>query len=439
MYKIRSGLDAFSGQNVRGNVPIKKLPAFLRKPVENYTPRHWQFGLHHRNNAEASGSESGVLKISLAAACKLNSDEWDEFCADFVENPADMLKSYGIYSNVTESIRKEVQYLLTLNALTMVLILSAYSRGPGSEPNQAQQFHNSFIGSLQLPNSFIRSLQLPSSFIRSLVDGGFDIEALLQDRVQYCTIRDDLFLCENQIPMALMKKAFSKCYGLLPEQRKLNSFPNLRELEKPDSYVTKQLLDTILKFGTLLACGRIFADPFPDKNNPHNIINVNYEVGKLENCAHIFDCIHKVMTGCVEGRATVATPLIAVATTGGTYGLEALRPATGLKKAGLKVQGVAGMVKEVAFKNGCLYLPIMTQSGRLQSYICNMAAYEFWNTSAPFPFMDYLLLMSQLIKTPEDVVSCRLRRHSGLPWHRTARFSNVGIIVRTLPSIFRRV
>ncbi len=35
-----------------------------------------------------------------------------------------------------------------------------------------------------------------------------------------------------------------------------------------------------------------------------------------------------------------------------------------------------------------------------------MAAYEIWNTSAPFPFMDYLVvLMSQLIKTPEEDVS----------------------------------
>ncbi len=32
-----------------------------------------------------------------------------------------------------------------------------------------------------------------------------------------------------------------------------------------------------------------------------------------------------------------------------------------------------------------------------------MAVYEIWNTKPPYPFMDYLLLMSQLIKTPEDV------------------------------------
>jgi hypothetical protein len=412
--EIRSGLEALSGQNVGGSVPIKKLPAFLRNPWERYTPRYWQFGLHHRPDPQASRSESVVLIISFAAACKLNWDEWDEFCAAFVDNPADMLKIYGINSSVTENIRKEVQYQLTLDALTIVLELSSIRRGH----YWAQQFHDSFNRSLQLPDSFIRSLQLPSLFISSLVAGGFNIDGLMQYRgLHYCTILDDLFLCENQIPMTLMKKAFSKCYGLLPEERRSNYFPELRELINPDSNVTKQLLDTILKYATVLACRSIFADPFPDKNSPLNIINVNYEVGKLENCAHFFDCIHKVMTGCVEVCATVETS-IAVTTTGGIYSLEVLQPATGLKKAGVKIQGIPGMVNKVAFENGCLSLPIMLFSGRLHSHICNMSMYEVWNTAGPFPFANYLLLMSQLIKTPEDVsylVVCDVIR----PYHGT--------------------
>ncbi len=112
--KIRSGLKARSGQNAGGDVPIKKLPASLRKPVERYTPRQWQLGLHNRD-PQPSSSESEVLKISFAAACKLNPHELDKFCADFVDNPADMmLKSYRIFSSVTELRTKEVQYLLTL-------------------------------------------------------------------------------------------------------------------------------------------------------------------------------------------------------------------------------------------------------------------------------------------------------------------------------------
>jgi hypothetical protein len=172
--------------------------------MERYTPQQWQFGLHNRD-PQASSSDSEVLKISLAAACKLNPDEWDKFCADVVDNPANMmLKSYGIYSSVTEPSPKEVQYLLTLDALTLVLVLSSLSRAPESKRRHAQQIPNLFIG--------------------SLVAGDFNIEALVKYGVVYCTIWEDLFLCENQIPMALMKKAISKCYGLLRKKGSLITF-----------------------------------------------------------------------------------------------------------------------------------------------------------------------------------------------------------------------
>ncbi len=495
--KIRSGLKARSGQNAGGYVPILKLPACLRKPVERYTPQQWQFGLHNRD-PQASSSESEVLKISLAAACKLNPDEWDKFCADIVDNPADMmLKSYGIYSSATELSPQEVQYLLTLDALTLVLVLSSLPRAIESELDQAQV------------------CRLPDLFIGSLVAGGFNIEALVKDGVAYCMIWNDLFLCENQIPIALMKKVISKCYGLLPAERKSNYFPELRGLENPDSNVTKNLLDRILKIVACDMCYKFFAEPCPHKKaDLLELIDVNYEVGKLENCAHVFACIHKVMTSCVESttadkkspatdtevfapdvtqqfetdvEATTepwwsttwapsvmelfapnvnqqfetdveASPMYywtppsavwtspsavwmspsAVTTTFGrakqlflraiatgskllssviatifgfsretapevSLRFESLQSATVLKKAGLQIQGIPGMVQQVAFENGCLFLPIMSQSESIESYICNMAAYEFWNTSPPFPFMHYLLLMSQLIKTPADV------------------------------------
>jgi hypothetical protein len=452
--KIRSGLRARSGLHAGGDVDVAiiKLPACLRKPVELYTPQQWQFGLHNRD-PEAFSSESEDLKISLAAACKLNHNEWDKFCADVVDNPADMmLKPYGISSSVRKFSPKKAQYLLTLDALTLVLVLSSASRAPESEPDEDQK--------------------LPNLFIRSLVAGGFNIEALVKDVVAYCRFWDDLLLCENQIPIALMKKAISKCYGLLPGERKSNYFPDLRELEIPDSNVTKKLLDTILKFVAYTTCSLFFAEPCTDKEKDLlKLINEKYEVGKLENCAHVFACIHKVMTSCVESTtadmpasdtevfapdvnhqlapdvnhqlandveapATVGTPPIAVNTTFRRFvflraiatgskqlasviatifafsretatekgiHLKSLQSATDLKKAGLRIKGIPGMVRQVAFEKGCLFLPIMSQSESIESYICNMAAYEIWNTSRPCPFMDYLLLMSHLIKTPEDV------------------------------------
>ncbi len=61
-----------------------------------------------------------------------------------------------------------------------------------------------------------------------------------------------------------MKKAISKCYGLLPEERKSNDH-DLRELENPDSNVTKKLLDTILKIVAFVTCRKFFAEPCPNK------------------------------------------------------------------------------------------------------------------------------------------------------------------------------
>ncbi|KAH9555845.1 hypothetical protein CY35_08G137500 [Sphagnum magellanicum] len=440
--KFPTELQARSGQNARGDAPILKLPACLRKPVERYTPKQWQFGLHNRD-PQASSSESEVLKISLAAACQLKPDNWENFCAAVVDNPADMmLNSYGIYPSVTELSTKEVQYLLTLDALTLVLVLSSYSRAPESEPDQAPK--------------------LPFFFLKALVDGGFDIEDLLKvNGVAYCAIWDDLLLCENQIPMALIKRAITSCYGLLPEERKFNYFVSLRQLDNPDSNVTTTLLDRILKNVACNMCCLFFAEPCPDiKANISQFIDVNYTVDKLENCAHVFACIHRVMTTTVwpppiavamppiavaappiavamppiavaAPPIAVAMPPIAVATRfvrAVATGLQQLasviatirfgkeiapeesfsfvhviQSATTLKKAGLQIKGIPGMVKQVAFKDGCLFLPIMIQSERLESYICNMATYETWNTPGPYPFMDYLVLMSHLIKTPEDV------------------------------------
>ncbi|KAH9555871.1 hypothetical protein CY35_08G139700 [Sphagnum magellanicum] len=418
--KIQSGLEmARSDQNAWGDVRIKRLPAIFRKPVELYTPRQWQFGLHNRD-PQASSSESEDLKISLAAACKLNPDQWDKFCADVVDNPADMmLKSYGIYSSVTKLSPKEVQYQLTLDALTLVLVLSSISRVFD------QRYQKAHVAD--------QRLLLPKKFIGSLVTGGFNIEAVMTDiAVGLGMIYDDLFLCENQIPMALMRKAISKCYGLLPEERKSNDY-NLGELENLDSDVTL-LLDRILKLVANYMCIRFFAEPCPNKkDNLFNLIDLNYKVGELENCAHILACIHKVMTSCVSmppiatftttsERAkqsfwrAVATRSKKLATiiatifgfsrkteTGVDFGIEPLPSATVLKKAGIRIQGIPGMLQEVAFKNGCLFLPIILQSTSLESYICNMAAYETWNTSGPFPFCNYLQLMKYLIKTPEDV------------------------------------
>ncbi|CAK9236393.1 unnamed protein product [Sphagnum troendelagicum] len=92
-------------------------------------------------------------------------------------------------------------------------------------------------------------------------------------------------------------------------------------------------------------------------------------------------------------------------------GEETLRSATDLKKAGIRIKAIPGMIKAVAFKNGCLSLPIFRLTDHTESNLRNLAMYEAYGHHAENRrhaenrqgFLDYLKLMLQLIKTQEDV------------------------------------
>jgi hypothetical protein len=87
------------------------------------------------------------------------------------------------------------------------------------------------------------------------------------------------------------------------------------------------------------------------------------------------------------------------------FNSEPLRSATDLKKAGLRIEAIPGMMRQVAFKNSCLSLPILQLHDRTESYFRNLAMYEVFDhyDDDRHAFADYLHLMSDLIKTPEDV------------------------------------
>ncbi|CAK9236401.1 unnamed protein product [Sphagnum troendelagicum] len=81
------------------------------------------------------------------------------------------------------------------------------------------------------------------------------------------------------------------------------------------------------------------------------------------------------------------------------------RSATDLKKAGLSIQTIYGMVPQVDFKTRCLFLPRVQLHDRTESYFRNLATYEVYDHyhKKRHAFRDYLHLMSDLIKTPEDI------------------------------------
>jgi hypothetical protein len=85
---------------------------------------------------------------------------------------------------------------------------------------------------------------------------------------------------------------------------------------------------------------------------------------------------------------------------------EPLRSATDCKKSDLRIERIRGMVRQVFFKNGCLYLPSVQLHDRTESYFRNLAMYEVfdhYDEKRHHAFTDYLHLMSDLIKTPEDI------------------------------------
>ncbi|CAM6024479.1 unnamed protein product [Sphagnum balticum] len=560
--KLELGLDTPACYDEGDRVVVMKLPDFMRKPEEHYNPVQWRFGLHNRDlqtsRTVAPTTESEGLKISLAAACNLKSDRrdkvcdkkphevsenrrdeacdngWNEFCDNVVHNLDDMvLKSYGLHpSNTTNFSKKEVQSLLTLDALTLLLLLSSVpSPSPPSPPSGHSPRYREEI--------------LSNYFINLLERGGLKIKALLKPGVAYIGLGKDLFLFENQIPMDLLKKVISKSHLLLKGQNSHSDiFQELnhpqsslekkflhnifQELNHPQSSLGKKFLHNILRNLVCAMCLQIFVTPCSEKETLSGLIDANYPEGGLEDCAHIFACVYEILTtvhskeesstttkslpdedktkgvvkesspatkesarhreqlpcstrfgnsptvrdiretspidseqpgDCELQMSTIPktefmahqriamcerTPSIAMCQRrpsiwnepGGNrengpetvafqnlccpqtrtvkkenLGKETLGSATDLKKAGLRIKAIPGMIKAVAFKKGCLSLPIFRLTDHTESILRNLAMYEAYGHHAENRrhaenrqgFLDYLKLMLQLIKTQEDV------------------------------------
>jgi hypothetical protein len=183
-----------------------------------------------------------------------------------------VLKSYGLHlSNTTNFSKKDGQSLLTLDALTLLLVLSSFA----------------------LPDSF-PSETLLEIFISSLETGGLKIRALLKEGVAYDALRNDLFLFKNQIPMDLLKSVISKCY-LLPKGQNFYS-DTFKELNNRESSLRKELLHKILRNSVCKMCIEIFLKPCLNEEQYLELIDVHYPVGGVENCAHIFACVYKILT-----------------------------------------------------------------------------------------------------------------------------------------------
>jgi hypothetical protein len=438
--KLKSGLDSHASYDKEDRVVVMKLPDFKRKPEEHYTPQQWRFGLHNRDlqasKSVASTTESEALKICLAAACNLKSDRWDEFCDNIVHDPERIvLRSYGLRSSVSNFTKIEVQSLLTLDALTLVLVLS----------------------SLALPDSIQEELM--KNFMLCL-EGGSEIGALLKRGAAYSALRSDLFLCENQIPIVLLERVIRNRYFLQGKNSCSDTFR-----KNPHEDGTKEYLHMILKHLVSKMCTDIFVHPCEDFHSEivSKFLGDHYHVGCFDDCAHIFACVYNILTFKKSSPATKSRPHEDETKESASDGekrlharslgdhsrvldipgtlqidleqpgdcelqmstfvevdvelqpnseegearprrLRTVPPATDLKKAGISIRPIPGMVAQVQF-NRCLYLPMVQLHERTESYFRNLATYEVFDhyDDKRRAFTDYLRLMSDLIKTQEDI------------------------------------
>ncbi len=335
--EFKTTFERHEVREVRDDVLVMKLSACYRVSSEQYTPKYWYFGLHNRDVPHPSKSED--LKIALAAACELG--PWDEFCFSVVDDPVGVLRAYGLDLSEPMFGMRQVQYILTLDALTIFLVFANITFGV---------------------NAKVMS-QKPSRLIRTRLFSG------------HVWILTDLFLFENQIPIALLTKVISKCYEKWKE-------PNPR-LMKP-----QHVLDEILKANVFDMCGFIF-----ELTQEHRAeIEKAYPQGELEKCPHILACVYRILCGQNLKRRSGATMI-------------RIQSATALKKAGIQIKGIQGVLDEVRFRKRCLFLPIVKLYDPTESFFRNLATYEYMEyfTSRKCPFGEYLRLMTFLIKELGDV------------------------------------
>jgi hypothetical protein len=336
--EFKTALERHEVREVRNDVLVRKLPACFRVPLEQYTPNEWHFGLHNRDVLHPSESEE--LKIALAAACELG--PWDDFCASVVDYPVGVLRAYGLDHSEPKFSMRQMQCLLTLDALTIFLVFANHT----------------------CKDIFDERTQI-----------GARLTALLKPRLEYRGLYIDLFLFENQIPIALLRKVISTCYEKL-----IGPNPTLMD--------EQLMLDRILKANVRRMCGYIYV-----LTKDHRAkIEKAYPQGELEKCPHILACVYKILCGQNLKRRSGATAI-------------AIQSATALKKAGIQIKGIEGVLDEVGFRKRCLFLPIVKLYDQTESLFRNLAMYEYVEhyTSRKCAFGEYVRLMTSLIKEVGDV------------------------------------
>ena len=219
---------------------ILKVPEYVRQAgsPNNYTPVDWRFGLHNRENLEITGSEA--LKLSVAVACRLVGERWDNFCDVVVDDPRSMLRCYGLPQEASMR-EEEIKYMLALDALFLAVGVQSWNV---MEP------------------------------IRRLFQVGWS--------TGYGVLLCDIFKVENQIPFLLIERAigYLKEQGLRLEDRvNLNAEGNDTQLHRRylEEWMSEAVYFTVSNFMNV----RVFM-----KDKSYTL-----------QCKHILGAAYKVICG----------------------------------------------------------------------------------------------------------------------------------------------
>jgi hypothetical protein len=339
---------------VQNEVLILKVPHYMREPPDQFTPIEWRLGLHNRETTSAAED----LKTSIQEAFGLaNQATWNDFCDDVVDHNCyvSLLRSYGLDHPPTPFNEVEVKTSLVLDALVLILRLAQPSRDDlGGRP---------------------RYIFNPA--VRPILD-----KPLVRLRLRAMQL--DIFLVENQMPLALLKKAVQK----------LIHFPMTASAPVDGPSMEIAILHRVL----LTAINLVW--PFTEGSEHKQFVEYFRSTypketlaDTLGNCAHILDCVYHVLCGprSVSKRVYVEN-------------IVHIQCATNLKAAGIKIKAVAGPLDNLSFQHRCLFVPAITVSEMTESLFRNLAVHEDMNLDKSFcEFSSYLQLMKNLISGPEDM------------------------------------
>ncbi|KAG0584526.1 hypothetical protein KC19_3G215400 [Ceratodon purpureus] len=330
---------------------ILKVPEYNRQPPEMYTPQGWRFGLH---NLDSVDKDSAPEAMKLCVPLLFGLDEaqkWENFCDYVVPDHTRMLGFYGLHKEDINLKEEEIKQLLAFDALFIVWAIDLYEQCLSTN-------EHIICPKNQVPDALLSKFILWSSIFRH-----------------------DLWAVENQIPFELIARAIE----YINREKRLETpvFPfellNKRNVSLLEMWMKRAVQRSRYVFDM---GDDMYAQEMSDL--------------RLSESHHILDAAYKVICG-KEGLERERDE--------SQMGIIHIPSAIQLKHAGVKIEGVGKPLCTMSYNktSKSLILPKMKIYDDTFAFIRNMARYALLDVKASSMYLDYISIMLDLIKTPDDM------------------------------------